>query len=140
MEMSLGNLLDCWMAMQMAQRKERHSVQMMEMNWEKLMEIMRVTWTDHSTVWQKVMQMELMMATSWVHLKEDVMVMQKVWMMEIEKVQMMETPMEISLVQLLAVRTAMQMVTQMGSNWVHLTEICWAQLKVELKATSLVCW
>ena len=40
----------------------------------------------------------------------------------------------------MAVRTAMQMVTQMGSNWVHLTEICWAQLKVELKATSLVCW
>ena len=81
-EMSLGNLLDCWMAMQMALMMERHSVQMMEMNWEKLMEIMRVTWTVHSTVWQKAMQMELKMATSLACEWGYWTVTQKVWKIE----------------------------------------------------------
>ena len=81
-EMSLGGLLDCWMAMQMAQRKERHSVRQMESNLVQLMEIPKVTLTDHSTDGQKVMQMVLMMANSLVHLKENMMAIQKVGMSE----------------------------------------------------------
>ena len=136
-EMSLGCLLECLMAIQLAAMKELYSVQLMEMCWEKLMEIQWVTVTAYSMAPQKVMQKDDLMATSWAHLKEISMAMQKVRLTEMEKVQMMEIPMEMSLEISLAVRSAIQMVLMMGLNWVHLTEIWLAQLKVKQKETSL---
>ena len=96
-----------------------------------------MTVTAYSMAPQKVMQKDDLMATSWAHLKEISMEMQKVRLTEMEKVQMMEIPMEMSLEISLAVRSAIQMVLMMGLNWVHLTEIWLAQLKVKQKETSL---
>ena len=42
-EMSLACLLDCLKAIQWAQMKEGHSVQLTEMSWEILMVMTRVT-------------------------------------------------------------------------------------------------
>ena len=42
-EKSLADLLDCRTVIQMALMKEMHSVQMMGMGWEQLMENLRVT-------------------------------------------------------------------------------------------------